>query len=133
MKFLFPNEYSIYFHDTPSKSKFLADKRAFSHGCIRLSEPKKLADYLLRNDTTWTPEAIGKAMNATKEKVINLKPSIPVTIGYFTAWVDTDGRLNFRDDVYGHDARLARELFAPETVPAPETPASLDSLRVAEN
>lgn len=133
VKFLFPNEYSIYFHDTPSKSKFLADKRAFSHGCIRLSEPKKLADYLLRNDTTWTPEAIGKAMNATKEKVINLKPSIPVTIGYFTAWVDTDGGLNFRDDVYGHDARLARELFAPETVPAPETPASLDSLRVAEN
>ena len=56
-------------------------------------------------------------MHASKEKVINLRPQMPVTIGYFTAWVDAEGRLNFRDDVYGHDARLARELFAPETVP----------------
>ncbi|MBX2984272.1 MAG: L,D-transpeptidase family protein [Flavobacteriales bacterium] len=117
VKFLFPNEYSIYLHDTPAKSRFLPEKRAFSHGCIRLSEPKKLADYLLRNDTTWTPDAIDKAMHASKEKVINLRPPMPVTIGYFTAWVDAGGRLNFRDDVYGHDARLARELFAPETVP----------------
>ncbi|MEO7081276.1 MAG: L,D-transpeptidase family protein, partial [Flavobacteriales bacterium] len=117
VKFLFPNEFSIYLHDTPSKSRFIPEKRAFSHGCIRLSEPKKLADYLLRNDSTWTPEAIDKAMHASKEKVINLRPQMPVTIGYFTAWVDAEGRLNFRDDVYGHDARLARELFAPETVP----------------
>lgn len=133
VKFLFPNEYSIYFHDTPAKSRFLADKRAFSHGCIRLSEPKRLADYLLRNDSTWTPEAIGKAMNSPKEKVINLRPPMPVTIGYFTAWVDTDGRLNFRDDVYGHDARLARELFAPETVPTAGTMATADSSKVASN
>ena len=117
VKFLFPNEFSIYLHDTPAKNRFIPEKRAFSHGCIRLSEPKKLADYLLRNDSTWTPEAIDVAMHAPKEKVINLRPPMPVTIGYFTAWVDSEGRLNFRDDVYGHDARLARELFAPETVP----------------
>lgn len=120
VKFLFPNEFSIYLHDTPAKSRFIPEKRAFSHGCIRLSEPKKLADYLLRKDSTWTPEAIDKAMHASKEKVINLRPSMPVTIGYFTAWVDAEGRLNFRDDIYGHDARLARELFAPETVPSAE-------------
>ena len=118
VKFLFPNEFSIYLHDTPAKSRFIPEKRAFSHGCIRLNEPKKLADYLLRNDSTWTPEAIDKAMHADKQKVINLRPPMPVTIGYFTAWVDSKGRLNFRDDVYGHDARLARELFAPETLPA---------------
>lgn len=118
VKFLFPNEFSIYLHDTPAKSRFVPEKRAFSHGCIRLSEPKRLADYLLRNDSTWTPEAIDKAMHADKEKMINLRPPMLVTIGYFTAWVDSKGRLNFRDDVYGHDAKLAKELFAPETLPA---------------
>lgn len=128
VKFLFPNEYSIYLHDTPAKSRFIPEKRAFSHGCIRLSEPKKLADYLLRNDSTWTPDAIEKAMHASKEKVINLRPPMPVTIGYFTAWVDTEGRLNFRDDVYGHDARLARELFAPETVATAELALKSDSI-----
>lgn len=117
VKFLFPNEFSIYLHDTPAKNRFIPEKRAFSHGCIRLNDAKKLADYLLRNDSTWTPAAIDKAMHATTEKVINLRPTMPVTIGYFTAWVDAEGRLNFRDDVYGHDARLARELFAAETVP----------------
>ena len=131
VKFLFPNEFSIYLHDTPAKSRFIPEKRAFSHGCIRLSEPKKLADHLLRNDTTWTPEAIDKAMHADKEKVINLRPPMPVTIGYFTAWVDSKGRLNFRDDVYGHDARLAGELFAPETIPASGPAGTTDSTRVA--
>ena len=60
-------------------------------------------------------------MHANKKKMINLRPPMPVTIGYFTAWVDSKGRLNFRDDVYGHDAQLARELFAPETLPADST------------
>ena len=116
VKFLFPNEYSIYLHDTPARSRFEPAKRAFSHGCIRLSEPVKLAEYLLRNDSTWTPKAIEKAMHAGREQMVDVKPPMPVTIAYFTAWVDGKGRLNFRDDVYGHDARLARELFAPETM-----------------
>lgn len=118
VKFLFPNEYNIYLHDTPARSRFEPEKRAFSHGCIRLSEPAKLAEYLLRNDSTWTPKAIDKAMKAGKEQMVKLQPTMPVTIGYFTAWTDSRGRLNFRDDVYGHDARLALELFAPETMPA---------------
>jgi murein L,D-transpeptidase YcbB/YkuD len=120
VKFLFPNEYSIYLHDTPARGRFEPEKRAFSHGCIRLSEPAKLAEYLLRNDSTWTPKAIDKAMKAGKEQMVKLEPTMPVTIGYFTAWTDSRGRLNFRDDVYGHDARLALELFAPETMPAGE-------------
>lgn len=120
VKFLFPNEYNIYLHDTPARSRFEPEKRAFSHGCIRLSEPVKLAEYLLRNDSTWTPKAINKAMHAGKEQMVKVTPTMPVTIGYFTAWVDGQGRLNFRDDVYGHDAQLAKELFAPETMPAGE-------------
>ncbi|HEY0979172.1 MAG TPA: L,D-transpeptidase family protein [Flavobacteriales bacterium] len=112
VKFLFPNSYSIYFHDTPSKGAFARESRAFSHGCIRLSKPQDLADYLLRNDSTWTPEKIKKAMFGEKEITVNLPKAErrPVMIGYFTAWVD-NGQLNFRDDVYGNDAKLAAELF----------------------
>lgn len=111
VKFLFPNSYSIYMHDTPSKGLFAREQRAFSHGCIRLSKPRELAEYLLRNEPEWTPERIAKAMKSGKETTVRLKERRPVTIGYFTAWVDAEGRLNFRDDIYGHDARLASELF----------------------
>lgn len=111
VKFLFPNSYDIYFHDTPSKSFFKEDNRAFSHGCIRLSEPKKMADWLLRNDSSWNTQSITKAMNAGKEKYVTLKQKVPVFIGYFTAWVDREGKLNFRNDIYGHDKKLAAHLF----------------------
>jgi murein L,D-transpeptidase YcbB/YkuD len=114
VKFLFPNSYSIYLHDTPSKSFFAREQRAFSHGCIRVSKPKELAEYLLRNDSTWTTAKIHKAMFDGKETFVKLKEKRPVTIGYFTAWVEQDGRLNFRDDVYGLDLRLGNELFTPE-------------------
>ena len=112
VKFLFPNTYNIYLHDTPSKSLFSEDKRAFSHGCIRLSEPKRVAQYLLRNDTKWDSLRITKAMNAGKEQYYTIKEPIPVFIGYFTAWVDRDGKLNFREDVYGHDKKMKERLFA---------------------
>ena len=112
VKFLFPNSYSIYFHDTPSKSLFNEPKRAFSHGCIRLSEPQKLAEYLLRNEPSWNSEKIVQAMNAGKEKYVTVKEDIPVFIGYFTAWVDRQGKLNFRDDIYGHDKKMAERLFS---------------------
>lgn len=112
VKFLFPNSYSIYLHDTPSKSLFNESKRAFSHGCIRLAEAKKMATYLLRNDSTWTDRKITEAMNSGKEKFVTLKETIPVFIGYFTAWVNSKGELNFREDVYGHDKKLAEHLFA---------------------
>ena len=111
VKFLFPNSFNIYFHDTPSKSLFERDKRAFSHGCIRLAEPEKMANYLLRGDPDWTPERISAAMNAGTEKYVKLKKPVPVIITYYTSWVDEDGRLNFRDDVYNHDEKLASKMF----------------------
>ncbi len=111
VKFLFPNEYNIYLHDTPSKGLFNESRRTFSHGCIRVAEPKKLAEWILRKDSSWTTAKIDAAMNANKEKYVTVKEKIPVFIGYFTAWVDSAGRLNFRDDVYGHDAKLAKLLF----------------------
>jgi murein L,D-transpeptidase YcbB/YkuD len=98
-------------HDTPSKSLFGEDKRAFSHGCIRLAEPKRLAAYLLRKDTSWTDSRITKSMNAGKETWVTLNPTVPVFIVYFTAFVDRQGRLNFRDDIYKRDGRLAGMLM----------------------
>lgn len=111
VKFLFPNSFNIYFHDTPSKSLFEKDKRAYSHGCIRLSDPYKMAAYLLRNQPEWTPEKILDAMNAGVEKFVKVKKPVPVFISYYTAWVDDAGQLNFREDIYDHDASLARKMF----------------------
>jgi murein L,D-transpeptidase YcbB/YkuD len=111
VKFLFPNSFNIYFHDTNAKGLFEKDKRAYSHGCIRLAEPEKMAQYLLRNDPAWTPDKIEDAMNSGEEKFVKLKDPVPVFISYYTAWVDEDGRLNFRDDIYSHDAELRGKMF----------------------
>jgi L,D-transpeptidase YcbB len=107
VKFVFPNSHSIYLHDTPMKPLFDRPNRTFSHGCIRISEPKKLAMWLLRNDSYWTEERIDAAMEAGKEHTVTLKNPVPVSIVYFTAFVDEKGRVNFRKDVYGRDTRLA--------------------------
>ncbi len=107
VKFLFPNSHSIYLHDTPAKGLFTEKDRAFSHGCIRLAEPAKLAAWLLRDDPAWTAESIRQAMSSEKEKWVNAPEKVRVFIVYFTAWVDRQGRLNLRNDVYGRDKRLA--------------------------
>ena len=112
VKFLFPNSFNIYLHDTPSRGLFGRDQRAFSHGCIRLQEPKKLAQWLLRGESSWDSLKITRAMNQRKEQYVTLKETVPVFIGYFTAWVDRNGKLNFRDDVYGHDKKMSEHLFA---------------------
>ena len=111
VKFLFPNSFNIYFHDTPAKSLFEKDKRAYSHGCIRLAEPEKMANYLLRDNPDWTPERITEAMYSGEEKYVKLKKPVPVIITYYTAWVDDNGRINFRDDIYDHDDKLVQKMF----------------------
>lgn len=111
VKFIFPNSYAIYFHDTPAKSLFDRNQRAFSHGCIRLAEPTRLASYLLRGNTAWTDSRMNEAMYAGEEKWVTLAEPVPVAITYFTAWVDGDGKVNFREDIYGHDKALAERLF----------------------
>ena len=112
VKFIFPNSYNIYFHDTPAKSLFDNDKRAFSHGCIRLQKPFELARYLLRNQPEWTDERITEQMHADKEMWVNLKTPVPVLITYFTAWVDVDDRIHFNEDIYGFDKKLSERLFS---------------------
>lgn len=110
VKFLFPNSNNIYLHDTPAKSLFERENRAFSHGCVRVGKPRDLAIELLKQDPSWTPERIDKAMHAGKESWYTLKKKIPVYIGYFTAWVDRDGNLNFYKDVYKKDESLIKLL-----------------------
>ena len=111
VKFLFPNNFNIYFHDTPAKGLFDKDVRAYSHGCIRLSEPRKLAEYLLRDNSNWTKEKINESMNGDEEKYAAVKHPVPVFITYYTAWVSDDGVLNFRNDIYGHDKEIADKMF----------------------
>ncbi len=111
VKFLFPNSFNIYFHDTPAKSLFDKDKRAYSHGCIRLSDPEKMANYVLKDNTEWSPESINSAMNSQEEKYVKLKNPIPVLITYYTAWVDENNLLHFADDIYGHDKAVIEKMF----------------------
>ena len=108
VKFLFPNEHNVYIHDTPADALFSRIGRAFSHGCVRVEEPEKLAQYVLRDRPEWTPEAILTAMRAGEEQHVKLNAPIPVHIVYFTAWVDASGGMHFLRDVYGYDAVQGR-------------------------
>jgi murein L,D-transpeptidase YcbB/YkuD len=111
VKFIFPNSNDIYMHDTPAKSLFEKESRAFSHGCIRVGKPRDLAIAILADDPNWTPGKIDAAMHAGKENTYVLKEKVPVYIGYLTAWVDGQGEINFYNDIYERDARLAQLLI----------------------
>ncbi|MEO5892480.1 MAG: L,D-transpeptidase family protein, partial [Ferruginibacter sp.] len=108
VKFLFPNSYNIYLHDTPSKSLFGESSRDFSHGCIRVAEPAKLAAFLLKD---WGYDKILKRMQAGKERYITLPNKTPVYIAYFTAFIDRKSLLNFRKDIYNRDITLAKMII----------------------
>lgn len=104
VKFLFPNPFDIYMHDTPAKSLFQFEQRTFSHGCINIKEAKKLAHVILKDDPDWTDEMIDNAMNGEKETICILKNKIPIYIGYFTSWVSEEtGEIYFYPDVYQKD------------------------------
>jgi murein L,D-transpeptidase YcbB/YkuD len=112
VKFLFPNSFDIYLHDTPNKELFSQTNRALSHGCIRVAKPDSLAHYLLRSQPEWTPEKVASAMNSGKEQSVAVKTPLPVAITYYTTWVDERGRMNFRKDVYGHDKTAMTKMFS---------------------
>jgi len=111
VKFMFPNPHNVYLHDSPARNLFERNVRAFSHGCIRLSRPLDLAEQVLRVGGVqgWTKERINDVVASTKNTVVNLREPLPVHITYLTAWAD-DGVANFRQDIYGHDAKLLAAL-----------------------
>ena len=110
VKFMFPNQFNVYLHDTPTDSLFARASRSFSHGCVRLEQPVKLAEYVLRDQPEWTSERISEAMQAGEEKIVKLKKAIPVYLGYWTARVTPDRQVQFRKDVYGIDANQSAKL-----------------------
>jgi L,D-transpeptidase YcbB len=109
IRFNFPNKFLVYQHDTPDKYLFANDKRAYSHGCMRVQDPQKYAEVLLslvRPNDGYTLERIKRMIDAGGEQDIQLPTFIPVNLTYQTAFVDDDGKLQFRDDVYGRDRQL---------------------------
>jgi murein L,D-transpeptidase YcbB/YkuD len=119
VKFMFPNQFSIYLHDTPSRDLFNRDARAFSNGCIRLEEPLELAYVLLQGQVSDPVAAFAGWQAGGAERHVNLDRPIPVHIGYRTVFVDEEGEVRYRDDIYGRDARVFRALEAAGvTIPA---------------
>jgi len=110
IKFMFPNQFNVYLHDTPAGSLFERATRSFSHGCVRVEDPVKLAEYVLRDQPEWNRDRIRDAMHSGKEKSVKLKTPIPVYLGYWTARVRSDNAVQFRKDVYSIDKRLATRL-----------------------
>ena len=110
VKFLFPNSYNVYMHDTPAPEFFAKSRRDFSHGCVRLEKPADLAAWVLRDNPGWNPERIRAAMNGAQPQQVNLANPIPVLILYATVIVLEDGIVHFYDDIYGHDAALEKVL-----------------------
>ncbi|MCC6135101.1 MAG: L,D-transpeptidase family protein [Candidatus Contendobacter sp.] len=111
IKFMFPNPYNVYLHDTPSRSLFSRSQRTFSSGCIRISNPVELAEYLLKHDPKWSKDAIKTAAASGKQRVVNLPQEVPVYLLYWTVWADENGDIQFRDDIYQRDKSLKRALY----------------------
>jgi len=110
VKFVFPNSYNVYMHDTPSTEFFAKSRRDFSHGCIRLEKPADLAVWVLRDNPGWDLDHVRAAMNGSTTQQVNLAHPIPVLIVYGTVVVPEDGAVYFYDDIYGHDAALEKAL-----------------------
>jgi len=130
VKFQLPNPFNVYLHDTPNDALFLRPQRAFSHGCVRLEKPEALARWVLADAPGWSPARIASAMRAGRESLVALPESIPVSIGYFTVWVDGDGTVRFLPDVYRHDAGQA-PLLDDAAAPAPAPARTVATLEAA--
>jgi murein L,D-transpeptidase YcbB/YkuD len=106
IKFMLPNRFDVYLHDTSSRQLFAKTVRDFSSGCIRIEKPIELAAYVLKGDARWTSEKIEAAINKNTEQVIFLPSPLPVHLMYLTCWVDENDVVQFREDIYGRDASL---------------------------
>ena len=112
LKFMFPNRFNVYLHDTPAKSLFARDQRSFSHGCIRVMDPVGLAEIVLAEVPGWTLDRINETIESGRRTVVSLAEPLPVHLDYQTAWVNKDGSVHFRSDIYDRDRVLAEALMA---------------------
>ena len=111
VKFMFPNRFNVYLHDTPSRDLFHKTVRTFSSGCIRVENALDLAAYLLKEDPNWSPERIASIIEEKEQKTVTLKMPIPIHLLYWTAFVDDTGDVHFRNDIYGRDTKLLLALY----------------------
>jgi len=112
VKFMFPNKYNVYLHDTPSHSLFQRTGRTFSHGCIRVSKPLELASYLLGGEEKgWGIDRVREIVSGGKRTIVSFKKPVPVHITYRTVWIGPDGTVRFSEDVYGRDKLLEKALY----------------------
>jgi L,D-transpeptidase YcbB len=132
IKFMFPNEFDVYLHDTPADHLFSRSERGFSHGCIRLERPVQLAEYLFKDDPKWSGTRLREAILSGEQRTVKLPAKLPVHILYFTAWVEDDGTVQLRKDVYGHDAQLDAALSQEPVVPL-DLPTLRGEVRAAGN
>lgn len=117
VKFMFPNRHNVYLHDTPAQELFSRAVRDFSSGCIRVEGALELAAHLLREDPAWTPDRIRAAVRQGREQSVTLPRAYDVHLQYWTAWVEADGSVQFRSDIYDRDARVREALRAPPPRP----------------
>ncbi len=111
MKFIFPNKYSVYLHDTPHHELFKNNRRAYSHGCVRLSDPEALAVFLMGGQTNkWDRSRVGEIVDSSKRTVVRLPERIPVHLTYLTSWYDENELLHFNKDIYKRDKKLQMAL-----------------------
>ena len=130
VKFLFPNKHAVYLHDTPSKGLFNASSRAFSHGCVRVRNPVRLAELVLAADKNWTGGVVRDLVeDGPEDNAIMLDSKIPVHITYFTASADEEGQVSYFPDVYGHERRISLAIDGRADQIAKLNPAPLDTSR----
>jgi len=124
MKFVLPNPFDIYLHDTPERKLFARTHRALSSGCVRVEKPLELAAFLLADDPAWSPEAVRAAAESGKTRWLRLSDPVPAYVVYWTAWADPNGTAQFRDDLYHRDARPDDGVAEVEVAPTPFPPAA---------
>lgn len=121
VKFVFPNHFNVYLHDTPADALFARIERDFSHGCMRVEQPLELAQYVLKDQPEWTTDRITAAMHAGKEQTVKLTRALPVHVVYFTVMPYANGAVQFREDIYGYDSMQTRltgtKAMATQTAP----------------
>ena len=122
VKFMFPNPFNVYLHDTPADNLFDHLTRSLSHGCVRLERPDDLAEYVLKDMPEWSPDKIEKAMHGKEPEHVSLKTPLPIHFVYWTAWADNQKTIHFSEDIYGYDATQQAALLQPQP-PPPSTSA----------
>ena len=109
IKFMFPNDHAVYLHDTPNRNLFNTQRRAYSAGCVRVDQPFRLAEVLLAPQDNWNEQRL-RALVGKGERTIRLTAGVPVHLHYFTAFVDDEGKMQLRDDIYGHSRKVQAAL-----------------------